>query len=45
MDPIKEFNEEKIERIRSYSEDSKLLQATKKFHQESTRVKYTYNFT
>src|SRR6187551_3586121 len=44
-DPIKEFLEEKKERIKSYENNSALRTAAKAFNTESNKVQYSYNFS
>jgi len=44
-DPIKEFLEEKKERIQSYENNSALRTAAKAFNTESNKVQYSYNFS
>jgi cephalosporin hydroxylase len=44
-DPIKEFIEEKKERIKSYAAYQSLKEAAKVFNTESNKSQYSYNFT
>ena len=44
-DPIKDFLEEKKERIKSYENNSALRTAAKAFNTESNKVQYSYNFS
>jgi cephalosporin hydroxylase len=44
-DPIKEFIEEKKERIKSYAANQSLKEAAKVFNTESNKSQYSYNFT
>lgn len=45
MDPIQEFQQEKKERIASYTQNSKLNEAAREFSEQTHREKYSYNFT
>ncbi|MBF0530070.1 MAG: cephalosporin hydroxylase family protein [Deltaproteobacteria bacterium] len=45
MNPIKEFEKEREERIALYKHDAPLQDAGRKFLQESLRTKYSYNFS
>lgn len=45
MNPIKQFEEERSQRIRDYSDDSSLNTSARTFLTESIRVKYSYNFS
>lgn len=45
MDKIKEFRLECINRVKSYESDITLKKAAKAFLDESTRTKYSYNFS
>lgn len=45
MDPIKQFRQECLERIRLNRENVKLVNASRSFIQESTLPKYSYNLT
>jgi len=44
-DPIKDFLEEKKERIKSYENNQALKKAAKEFNTESNKVQYSYNFS
>jgi len=44
-DPIKEFIEEKKERIKNYAANQSLKEAAKVFNTESNKSQYSYNFT
>jgi len=45
IDPIQEFEEEKVKLIKANSENLPLMEAAHKFNVESNRAKYSYNFT
>ena len=45
IDPVKQFNDEKFERINSYSANTSLMKAAKDFNLESNIAKYSYNFS
>ena len=44
-DPIKEFTEERAERIRSYAQNTRLKEAAQQFNTESNKAQYSYNFS
>ena len=44
-DPIKEFTEERADRIRSYAQNTKLKEAAEQFNTESNKAQYSYNFS
>src|SRR4051794_13185517 len=44
-DPIRDFLEEKKERIKSYENNKALRKAAKEFNTESNKVQYSYNFS
>jgi cephalosporin hydroxylase len=44
-DPIKDFLEEKKERIKSYENNQTLRKAAKEFNTESNKAQYSYNFS
>jgi cephalosporin hydroxylase len=44
-DPIKDFLEEKKERIKSYENNQALRKAAKEFNTESNKAQYSYNFS
>src|SRR6478609_6760649 len=44
-DPVKEFIEEKRQRIKSYATNQSLQEAAKIFNTESNKVQYSYNFS
>ncbi len=44
-DPIKDFLEEKKERIKSYESNLALKKAAREFNTESNKVQYSYNFS
>src|SRR4051794_39560595 len=44
-DPIRDFLEEKKERIKSYKNNQALRKAAKEFNTESNKVQYSYNFS
>ena len=45
MDPIQEFQKERTERISSYSNNYKLIEAAQKYFQQACNAKYSYNFS
>jgi len=45
MNPIKQFSQERFERIRKNRKNGKLVNAARDFMRESTLPKYSYNFT
>ena len=45
MDKIKEFEKERVERIKNYTDCTALKDAANKFVEESTQPLYTYNFS
>ena len=44
-DPIRDFLEEKKERIKSYEDNQSLRKAAKEFNTESNKAQYSYNFS
>lgn len=44
-DPIQTFSEERANRIRSYSQNDRLLAAADQFNKESNKAQYSYNFS